>query len=171
MGGWVTGQKPLVHAHPALDPHEEWHLCTVKFCPRRHRILGAVDVPLDDGSLGVDVIPIEGGRVVLVFLHDFETAQRRSKPFAPRRNRRDPHQFARLVEVGALMRQLDHEAGRACHAVAVPVGVVVEILPGAVPAAVPPKVDGVVLVAEIGCLAPDLEQGGGAAQNDGENSS
>ena len=85
--------------------------------------------------------------MVLVLGHNFEGPCGRVKTLTARGDRRDPHQNPVFIKIGPLMAQPDHHTGRTVHIIPIPVGIIVEILPRAIPGFVAAKINRLTCVA------------------------
>ncbi len=117
----IAGKLALMHANATGYAHKEWHWRALENCARWLWVLAEVDIFLDDVPGSVNIIPVQIGGVVLVFLNDLKRPRRRVETFPARRDLRNTNKLVASVEIGSLLSQIDRHGWRALDTIAVPI--------------------------------------------------
>ena len=94
----------------------------LKIAPGGLGSLPGFHVLLHDVPGGIDIVSVQTGGVILVFLRDLVVANRRVVTFSTGRHLGFAHENVGLVKIGSLFFQIDFDGGRSLHAVPIPIG-------------------------------------------------
>ena len=117
-----------MHPDTASETHKMVHFRPLEAGACGWFILGDVDIGHDHVAGSIHKVAIQVGLMILVFLRDLEVARLGRVVLIARADHRHASQRAAFVEEGLLIAEIDGDARRARHAIAIPVGILVRIV-------------------------------------------
>ena len=122
VGSGVAGQVALVHSDGTVKAQKVKHGCAFIELPGGGLVLAGVRVAVDDlAGSAVFNHAVEAGAVVRVALGDLKAALGGAVRAGAGGDRAHANELSALIKVCFLLCQIDANAGRPAHAIAVPV--------------------------------------------------
>ena len=103
------------------DLHVVRHRCPLEVGAGRFGIFLNVDIWSDDIARRIDIVAVQIGSVIFVFLHNGEVAVRRVSAFAAGGQLRDPDQQPAFIKIGPLFPEADFNGRTSARLISVPV--------------------------------------------------